>query len=96
MEIILKPVLTEKMTAMTEKLNKVAFIVDIKANKFEIKNAIQERYDVKVVSVNTVKYQGKSKSRYTKAGVISGRTNSYKKAIITLSKNDSIDFFSNI
>jgi len=96
MEIILKPVLTEKMTAMTEKLNKVAFIVDIKANKFEIKNAIQERYDVKVVSVNTVKYQGKSKSRYTKAGVISGRTNSYKKAIITLSKNDSIHFFSNI
>jgi len=96
MEIILKPVLTEKMTAMTEKLNKVAFIVDIKANKFEIKNAVQERYDVKVVAVNTVKYQGKSKSRYTKAGVISGRTNSYKKAIITLSKNDSIDFFSNI
>jgi len=96
MGIILKPVLTEKMTAMTEKLNKVAFIVDIKANKFEIKNAVQERYDVKVVAVNTVKYQGKSKSRYTKAGVISGRTNSYKKAIITLSKNDSIDFFSNI
>lgn len=96
MEIILKPVLTEKMTQLTEKENKVAFVVARGANKIEIKKAVEEMYNVGVVSVNTVNYQGKAKRRYTKAGVVSGRTASYKKAIVTLAEGDSIDFFSNI
>lgn len=96
MEIIVKPVLTEKMSALTEKLHKVAFVVNMDANKIEIKKAVEEMYGVTVKAVNTVRYQGTAKSRYTKAGVVSGRTASFKKAIVTLSEGDSIDFFSNI
>ena len=96
MAIIIKPVVTEKMTALTEKLNRVAFIVENGANKIEIKKAVEEMYDVKVDAINTQRYQGKAKSRYTKAGMISGRTNSFKKAIVTLSEGEKIDFFSNI
>ncbi len=96
MEILLKPVLTEKMSAMTDKQNKVAFIVAIDANKIEIKKAVEAMYNVNVKAINTMKYQGKAKSRYTKAGVIKGRTAAFKKAIVTLADGDSIDFFSNI
>ena len=96
MAIIIKPVVTEKMTALTEKLNRVAFIVENGANKIEIKKSVEEMYDVKVDAINTQRYQGKAKSRYTKAGMISGRTNSFKKAIVTLSEGEKIDFFSNI
>ena len=92
MEIIIKPVLTEKMTALTDKQRKVAFIVAKEANK----KAVEAMYGVNVLAVNTQRYQGTAKSRYTKAGVISGRTNSFKKAIVTLAEGDSIDFFSNI
>lgn len=96
MEIILKPVSTEKMTALTDKENKVAFIVAKEANKIEIKKAVEDMYNVKVTAVNTQRYQGLVKSRYTKSGVLTGRTASYKKAIVSLAKGDSIDFFSNI
>ena len=96
MEIIMKPVLTEKMTALTEKQHKVAFLVAKNANKIEIKKAVEAMYGVNVQAVNTQRYQGKVKSRYTRAGVIKGRTNSYKKAIVTLAEGESIDFFSNI
>ncbi len=96
MEIILKPIVTEKMTELGEKLNRYAFVVNRGANKIEIKKAVEEMYDVTVLAVNTMNYQGKAKSRYTKAGMISGRTNSFKKAIVTLNEGDSIDFFSNI
>lgn len=96
MEIIVKPVLSEKMTEMNDKLNKVAFVVAQDANKITVKKAVEEMYNVKVTDVNIVRYQGKSKSRYTKAGMISGRTASYKKAIVTLAQGDSIDFYSNI
>lgn len=96
MEIILKPIVTEKMTDLGEKLNRFAFVVNKEANKIEIKKAVEDMYDVTVLSVNTMNYQGKAKSRYTKAGMISGRTNSFKKAIVTLIEGDSIDFFSNI
>jgi large subunit ribosomal protein L23 len=87
---------TEKMTHLTEKLNRVGFIVDKKANKVEIKKAIEDFYNVKVVDVNTISYAGKVKSRYTKAGFIKGRTNAFKKAIITLAEGENIDFYSNI
>jgi len=96
MEIIMKPVLSEKMTGLTDKLNRVAFIVAKKANKFEIKSAVEKMYGVTVKEVNTMIYQGDAKSRYTKSGLLSGRTNSFKKAIVTLAEGDSIDFFSNI
>ena len=96
MEIIIKPVLTEKMTKLTDTQNKVAFLVAKDANKIEIKNAVEAMYGVKVVAVNTQRYQGTVKSRYTRAGVVSGRIPSFKKAIVTLAEGDKIDFFSNI
>ena len=96
MGIIIKPLVTEKMTAITEKLNRFGFIVRHEANKLEIKSEIEALYNVTVVDVNTLKYSGKSKSRYTKSGIINGRTNSYKKAIVTLKEGDTIDFYSNI
>ena len=74
MGIIIKPVVTEKMTAITEKLNRFGFIVRPEANKLEIKSEIEALYNVTVVDVNTLKYSGKSKSRYTKSGIINGRT----------------------
>ncbi len=97
MGIIIKPILTEKQTAITEKFpNRFAFRVVPSANKVQIKEEIEKLYGVKVVSVNTSLYAGKTKSRYTKAGVVTGKTPSYKKAIITLKEGEVIDFFSNI
>ena len=96
MEIIVKPVLTEKMTMLTDKQHQVACVVAKEANKIEIKKAVEAMYGVSVLEVNTQRYQGTAKSRYTKAGVVSGRTPSFKKAIVTLAEGDSIDFFSNI
>ena len=96
MIIIKKPVITEKMTAISEKLNRYAFIVDVRANKLQIKQAVQDLYGVQVAAVNTMRYDGKLKSRYTKAGMIEGRRDAFKKAIVTLAKGETIDFFSNI
>jgi len=96
MTIILKPIITEKMTQMGEKLNRYGFLVDRKANKLEIKQAIKDLYGVDIASVNTLVFSGKNKSRFTKTGIISGRTSAYKKAIVTLAKGESIDFYSNI
>jgi len=96
MNIIVKPVITEKMTGLGEKFNRYGFIVHKKANKLEIKKAVKDLYGVDVESVNTMFYSGKNKSRFTKAGVISGRTSAYKKAIVTLAKGETIDFYSNI
>ena len=96
MIIIKKPVITEKMTAISEKLNQFAFIVDTNANKYQIKDAVEELYGVKVASVNTMNYEGKKKSRYTKSGVVTGKRAAFKKAIVTLKEGDTIDFFSNI
>ena len=96
MGIIIKPLVTEKMTAITEKLNRVGFIVRPEANKLEIKNEVEALYNVTVVDVNTIRYAGKNKSRYTRAGIINGRTNAYKKAVVTLKEGDTIDFYSNI
>ena len=84
------------MTILGEKLNRYGFIVDNKANKIEIKKAVQDLYGVTVTDVNTMRYGGKVKSRFTKAGYLVGRTNSFKKAIITLKEGDKIDFYSNI
>lgn len=84
------------MTIQGEKLNRYGFIVEKRANKVQIKNVVEEMYGVQVVSVNTMRYPGKAKSKFTKSGVVNGKTNSFKKAIITLIEGDTIDFYSNI
>jgi large subunit ribosomal protein L23 len=96
MNILIRPVVTEKMTQMGEKLNRYGFIVEKKANRLQVKTAVEETYGVTVESVNTMRYGGKRKVRYTRAGVQAGKTNSFKKAIVTLKDGEKIDFFSNI
>jgi large subunit ribosomal protein L23 len=96
MEILKKPLLTEKVSQLTEKLNRYAFVVDPRANKIQIKTAIEAMYGVNVESVNTMRYVGKLKSRNTKAGIVTGRAATYKKAIITLKNSETIDFYSTI
>jgi len=96
MAILKKPLLTEKVTQLTEKLYRYAFIVDPKANKIQIKAAIEQMYGVTITDVNTMRYTSKLKSRNTKAGMVSGRAAAYKKAIITLKDGEVIDFYSNI
>jgi large subunit ribosomal protein L23 len=96
MTIIVKPIVTEKMNKQGDALNRYGFIVNPEVNKLQIKKAVEEMYNVTVANVNTMRYAGKSKTRYTKAGVISGRTASYKKAVVTLAEGDKIDFYSNI
>ena len=96
MGILIKPIVTEKMTIQGEKLNRYGFIVDREANKLEIKAAVEQMYNVTVAEVNTMNYHGKRKSRYTKAGMLQGRANHYKKAIVTLAGEDRIDFYANI
>jgi large subunit ribosomal protein L23 len=94
--IIIKPVVTEKMTTATEDLNRFGFIVDRNANKVQIKNAIEGMYGVTVTGVRTMNYAGKSKTRYTKTAIVNGRTPAYKKAIIALAEGDTIDLYANI
>jgi large subunit ribosomal protein L23 len=96
MSIIIKPVITEKMTAAGEKFGRYGFIVDRKANKIEIKQAVEKMYGVTVNTVNTQNYIGKMKSRNTKAGVVTGLVNKHKKAVVTLKEGETIDFYSSI
>ena len=96
MGILIKPIVTEKMTAETEKFNRYGFIVDKEANKLQIKSAVEQMYNVTVEDVNTVNYHGKRRSRYTKAGLLRGRSNHFKKAYVTLAGDDKIDFYANI
>ncbi|MGB4206114.1 MAG: 50S ribosomal protein L23 [Bacteroidales bacterium] len=96
MSIIVKPIVTEKMTELGEKLQRYAFVVQKNSNKIQIKKAVEDLYDVEVREVNTMNYSGKNKSRFTKRGFVTGRTAAYKKAIVTLAEGQSIDFYSNI
>jgi large subunit ribosomal protein L23 len=96
MDILFRPIVTEKLTDQGESLNRFGFIVDRKANKIQIKKAVEEMYGVSVLAVNTMIYAGKNKSRFTRTGAISGKTNSLKKAVVTLAQGDTIDFYSNI
>ena len=96
MGIIIKPIVTEKLTVQGEKLNRYGFIVDREANKLQIKAAVEQIYNVTVADVNTVNYHGKRKSRYTKAGMLTGRANHFKKAYVTLAGEEKIDFYANI
>lgn len=96
MEILKKPILTEKASLLTEDLNRYSFQVDPRANKLQIKAAVEEMFGVVVESVNTSVVTGKTKTRHTKTGAVSGRAAKYKKAIITLKDGDIIDFYSTI
>lgn len=95
-QIIIKPIITEKMTAVTEDLNRFGFIVDNTANKIQIKDAVEKLYGVNVENVWTMCYAGKSKSKFTKAGLISGKTKAFKKAVVSLAEGETIDLYSNI
>lgn len=96
MEILKKPVLTEKANLLTEKLNRYTFKCDHRANKLQIKSAIESMYSVTIESVNTAIVVGKTKTRATKAGQSQGRAAKFKKAVITLKQGEVIDFYSNI
>ncbi|MDE3251634.1 MAG: 50S ribosomal protein L23 [Bacteroidota bacterium] len=95
-EVLIKPILTEKANAQQEKLRRYAFKVDRRANKLEIKKAVEEFYGVNVVDVNTAVVPGKNKTRYTKAGFIQGMKSAYKKALVTVADGETIDLYSNI
>ena len=95
MNVLLKPLVTEKMSDLNEK-GQYGFVVDGKANKVEIRKAVEKRYGVSVEGVRTMRYQGKFKSRYTKSGILSGRTPKYKKAIVQVAEGEVIDFYSGI
>ena len=96
MEILQKPILTEKASALTEKSNRFTFRVDHRANKLQIKAAIEKMYGVSIVALNTMVVDGKAKSRNTKGGLVSGRSPKYKKAIVTLKDGETIDYYANI
>lgn len=114
MTFIIRPLVTEKMTKMTEKSSvdktvkhkgekrtipaqpKYGFIVKPQANKLQIRNEIEKRYNVKVLDVNTMRYAGKRQARYTRKGLVKGQRNAYKKVYVTLKNGDSIDFYSNL
>jgi len=95
-DVLIKPILTEKANAQQDTLRRYAFKVAKKANKLEIKKAIESFYGVTVTNVNTSVTPAKNKSRFTKAGVISGRKPSYKKAYVTVAEGENIDLYSNI
>lgn len=95
-EVLIKPILTEKVNQQQEKLRRYAFRVNRKANKLEIKKAVETFYGVTVTDVNTAVAPGKNKTRYTKAGFIQGAKPSYKKAYVTVAEGETIDLYSNI
>ena len=96
MDIQIKPIVTEKATRVTERRGQYTFRVSPDANKFQIKDLVERIYGVKVVSVNTANMRGKNKSRWTKSGLLRGKTAAWKKAYVTLAEGQSIDFYSNI
>ena len=96
MEILIKPIITEKLTAQADRLNRYGFLVDRRANKLEIKAAIEKIYKVTVASINTQQYVGKVKTRNTTQGLAIGRVNRSKRAFVTLKDGDKIDFYASV
>jgi len=96
MNILQRPIITEKMTRVSEQSGKYGFIVNPRANKIQIKHAVEELYGVSVVDVNTMNFGGKLRMRGTKSGSTVGRTKKFKKAVVTLKEGDAIDFYSSI
>lgn len=96
MAVIIKPLVTEKANSLQEKRNQYTFVVRPDANKTEIKGEIEHLYNVHITGISTMRYAGKNKARYTRSGLVRGRTNAFKKAIVTLKEGETIDFYSNI
>jgi large subunit ribosomal protein L23 len=96
MSIIIKPIVTEKITKDGELFNRFGFVVDKKANKVQIKKAVEAAYGVNVVEVNTMNVRPDRSTKYTKSGMITGKTNAYKKAIVQVQEGETIDFYNNI
>jgi large subunit ribosomal protein L23 len=96
MSIIIKPIITEKITKEGEVFNRFGFVVDKKANKVQIKKAVEAAYGISVVSVNTMNYRADRTTKYTKSGLISGKTSAYKKAVVQVKEGETIDFYNNI
>ena len=94
--IDIKPIVTEKATAISEANNRYSFRVSPELNKHQIKDAIEKLYGVKVLDISTMNYDGKKKQRYTKSGIISGKVAAFKKAVVTLAEGETIDFYSNL
>ncbi len=95
-EVLIKPILSEKVNQQTEKLNRYAFVVNRKANKLEIKKAVEQFYGVQVSEVNTTVIPGKTKARFTKSGLLVGRKPAKKKAFVTVAEGETIDLYGNI
>lgn len=96
MDIQIKPIVTEKANAASEKLNCYTFAVSPEANKFQIKDIVEKLYNVRVESVNVANYAGKRKQRYTRSGLLRGKEAAFKKAYVTVAKGQTIDYYSNI
>lgn len=96
MSVIIKPIITEKITKESEISNRFGFVVNKKANKVEIKKAVESAYGVSIVAVNTMNYRADRTVKYTKSGLISGKTNAYKKAVVQVKEGETIDFYNNI
>ena len=96
MSINIHPIVSEKANAISESTNRYTFKVSPEANKFQIKDAVEKLYDVKVVGVSTMNYDGKKKQRYSKSGIIAGKVDAFKKAVVTVAEGQTIDFYSNI
>ncbi|MBL1212970.1 MAG: 50S ribosomal protein L23 [Ignavibacteriae bacterium] len=94
--VLIRPLVTEKMTELNESTAQYGFIVDVNANKIEIKRAIKEKFNVDAVDVNTIKYKGKLKTQLTRKGRFSGKTAQYKKAVVTLKEGQTIDIFGEV
>ena len=96
MSILIKPIITEKATSDSELFNRYAFVVNKKANKLEIKNAVEKAYGVTIENVRTMNYPVQRNTKYTKSGIVEAMKGGYKKAIVQLAEGESIDFYSNI
>ena len=96
MNTLFKPIITEKASKISERLNQYTFLVDKRSNKIQIKKAVEDIYDVKVENVSTINYGSERKKRYTKNGIQNGKSNSIKKAIVKLAEGDKIDFYDNL
>lgn len=94
--ILIKPLLTEKMTTLQEEQLKYGFIIDWNANKIQVAQAVEQKFNVKVAAVNTIKYAGKVKTQFRKSGRFTGKTARFKKAIVTLNKGEKIDLFEQV
>jgi len=94
--ILIRPLITEKMTEITERENKYGFIVDYNANKIEIAKAVEKKFNVNVLAVNTIRNKGKTRTQFTRRGRFTGRTPRFKKAIVTLKEGQTIDLLGEV